>query len=89
MRDELPIKALIAAYVTQMQRAFHQGTRGIATPEQREAWQREAAAAINAVAARAWDQGWRHGSGVFARLVPRGNPYRPEATNPYRPEADR
>lgn len=51
------INGVIAAYESQMQRAFHQGSRGIATTEQRAAWRREAVAAIDAVADRAWHEG--------------------------------
>ena len=52
------INGVIAAYESQMQRAFHQGLRGIATTEQRAAWRREAVAAIDAVADRAWHEGY-------------------------------
>jgi len=54
----MTINGLIAAYETQMQRAFRRSTRGIATPEQSSAWRREAVAAIDAVAAEAWHEGY-------------------------------
>lgn len=52
------INGLIAAYQSQMQRAFHQRSRGIATPEQSSAWRQEAVAAIDALAANAWHEGY-------------------------------
>jgi len=45
--------ALIASYVTQMQRAHAQGTRGIATPEMRDVWRTEAVAVLDALKAEA------------------------------------
>lgn len=35
------LEALEAAYVAQKQRVFHSGTRAVATPEQRQAWEQE------------------------------------------------
>ena len=53
---------LRAAYVTQMQRAYSQSTRGIATPEQRRAWEADARGMIAAhdreEAEKAWDEGY-------------------------------
>lgn len=37
-----PIDSLVVAWVSAQQRHFHHSTRGIATPEERMAWEREA-----------------------------------------------
>ena len=51
------ISRLVVAWVSAQQRHYHSSTRGIATPEQRREWEREAEAIIAAhdreVAARA------------------------------------
>lgn len=47
------IEALITMYVGGMSRAYHQRTRGIVTPEMRQAWEKEAREAIARVEAEA------------------------------------
>ena len=43
-----PISSLVVAWVSAQQRHFHNSTRGVATPEQRIEWEREAEAIIAA-----------------------------------------
>lgn len=76
-----------AAYVSQMQRAYHTSTRGIATPEQRREWEagfdRWLAAHEAEVAERAWDEGYEAATEDIGDDAFRTTP------NPYRSEADR
>ena len=56
------LEPLVAAYVAQRQRDFHQRTRGIPTPESRAVWEFDASEKIRAhdqkVKAEAWDEGY-------------------------------
>lgn len=55
------IEALKAAYVSQMQRAYHSFTRGIATPEDCQQWEADADRVIRKAKAEAWDEGMKAG----------------------------
>lgn len=76
------IEALKAAYVSQMQRAYHTLTRGIATPEDRQQWEADAEQVIREAKAKAWDEGKRavydfqHSMIHDPGLKPPANPYR-------------
>lgn len=69
------LEALEAAYVAQMQRAFHSGTRAVATPEQRQAWGREFRDAIAQVKAEAQVEALREAAECLTELaIEVGNP---------------
>ena len=76
------IEALKAAYVSQMQRAYHSSTRGIATPEDCQQWEADADRVIRKAKAEAWDEGreavydFQHRMIRDPGLKPPPNPYR-------------
>ena len=72
------LEALEAAYVAQMQRAFHSGTRAVATPEQRQAWGREFRDAIAQVKAEAQVEALREAAARFAPQAHVGWPHNVE-----------
>lgn len=82
------ISELKAAWVGARQREFHQGTRGIMTPEDRRALEEEFDQKMAQIQANAWYEG--HSAGWESRnddaaagWVPSG-PHESDACNPYR-----
>lgn len=77
----------IAAWVSAHQRIYHQRTRGIMTPEDRQALEDEAEKAMREIEAEAWDRGFDAGEAdVF--LHERGSFDDPCIQNPYRKEIE-
>lgn len=74
---------LRAAYVTQMKRAYHSFSRGIATPDDRQQWEAEADQIIRELQADAWDEGRKS---VGEQMLQPRDEYGmwPEIPNPYR-----
>lgn len=84
------IEALKAAYVSQMQRAYHSSTRGIATPEDCQQWEADADRVIREVKAEVWETAYRQGvederlGEVLQVDVGVGVPAQAARQNPYR-----